>query len=114
MGEDLTRDQTIRFEFYRTLPENYKRYELIFKSILRYSETNVAPIYPGPDVKTCCKVRADLTDIDRKKLIRKTGVDGKKYYEVHYCLVLSTATANMKFSLEFDGKEMGSVEATYT
>lgn len=114
MGEDLTRDETIRFEFYRTLPENFKRYELIFKSTLRYSETSIAPIYPGPDVKACCKVRADLTSIDTKKLIKKMGADGKRYYELRYFLVLSTATANMRFSLEFDGKEMGSVEATYT
>lgn len=114
MGEDLTRDQTIKFEFFRTLRENFKRFELILKSTRRYSETNLAPIYPGPDVKTCCKVRADLTSIDRKKLIKKTGVDGKKYYELHYFLVLSTATANMKFSVEFDGKEMGGVEVTYT
>lgn len=114
MGEDLTRDQTIKFAFFRTLPEDYKLYDLIFKSSLRYSEANVAPIYPGPDVKTCCKVRADLTGIDKKKMIKKTGADGKKYYEIHFNLVLSTATANMRFSLEFDGQEMGSVEATYT
>lgn len=65
-------------------------------------------------MKKCCQVRADLTGIDTKKLVKKTGADGKKYYEVKYFLVLSTATVNMKFSLEFDGKEMGSVEATYT
>ncbi|KAL1866881.1 hypothetical protein Daus18300_006584 [Diaporthe australafricana] len=112
-GEELIRDRKIKFPFQRILRERYNPVDLLFKDTLRYSEVDVAPIYPCPSVKVCCKVRSDLRGIDKTKLVKITGADGKVYHEVNYHLVLSTDTANLKFSLEFDGVEMGSVEATY-
>lgn len=113
MGADLNRDETIRFPFYRTLEKNFSPYDLIFTNELSFSETPLAPEYPGSDVKTCCTVRSDLSLIRRGDLLRRRGADGKVYFDVHYQLVVSTAHANLKFSLEFNGTEMGSVEATY-
>lgn len=113
MGEDLKRDQTIKFPFVRTLGKNYKKSDLIVTNVLYYSEATVAPSYPGPQVMESCRVRSDLTGVDRAKLVMFTGADGKTYYDLEFNLVVCTAAANLKFSLEIDGVEMGSVEATY-
>lgn len=66
-------------------------------------------------MKTACRVRSDLSGYTKRDLGLKprTGVDGRPYYDLDYFLVLSTAEANLKFSLEIDGKEYSSVEATY-
>ena len=113
MGADLDREETIKFPFYRTLEKQYTPSQLIFTDKLLFSEAAVAPEYPGQDVQTCCTVRSDLRSIKKRDLARRQGVDGKVYYDVSYNLVLCTASANLKFSLEFNGAEMGSVEATY-
>lgn len=52
--------------------------------------------------------------VDPANFVRRTGADGKTYYDLAFKLVVSTAAANLKFSLEVDGEELGSVEATYT
>lgn len=87
--------------------------ELIVTSTLHYSEATAAPSYPGPKVKECCNVRSDLTGVNRASFVKRTGADGRIYYDLHYHLVVCTAAANLKFSLEIDGVEMGSVQATY-
>ncbi|ROV88754.1 hypothetical protein VMCG_10060 [Cytospora schulzeri] len=114
IGEDLKRDQPIKFSFYRALTESQLDYNLIFTDALSYSESKVAPTYPGPDVKVCCELRSDLSGVNKDLFEKRTGLDGKVYYLVHYQLVLSTDAANMRFSLEIDGTKMGSVEAKYT
>ncbi|KAI3392445.1 hypothetical protein diail_5689 [Diaporthe ilicicola] len=113
MGQDLIRDETIKFPFKRTLQENYTPCQLIFKDTLYFSEARVAPTYPGPALKSCCSILSDLRGINKSQLVRHTGVDGLIYYDVRYNLVIATAAANLKFSLEFDGVEIGSVKATY-
>lgn len=66
-------------------------------------------------MKTSCRVHTDLSGLPRDALGLKSrsGVDGKAYFDLNYFLVLSTAEANLKFSVEIDGKEYSSVEATY-
>lgn len=113
-GEDLKRDQVIKFPFYRTIPAQYTPHDLIFHDSLRYSDASLAPTYPGPEVKINCSVRTDLRHVGKETFHKKNGDDGKLYYDVHYDLVLCTTDANMKFSLEVDGRELGSVEASYT
>lgn len=112
MGDDLHRDRTIKFSFSRHLGEDYTPDDLIFTDDLVFSEKTDAPDYPGPDMRTCCSVRSDLRSLRKKDLRRRRGPRGI-YYSVSFDLVLCTAHANMKFSLEFNGMEMGSVEATY-
>lgn len=114
-GEDLKRDQVIKFPFFRTISRQYNTGDLIFYSDLSYAETNVAPDYPGPTVKKSCRLRSDLSGLDKKALDLKarTGVDGRPYYDLHFFLVLSTAEANLSFSLEINGKVLSSVDATY-
>lgn len=114
MGEDLKRDQPIKFGFCRDISEVHDDEDLLFVDYLVYSESKVAPVYPGPDVKVSCKLRSDLSRVNKKLFEKRTGIDGKPYLRVKYTLSLSTDAANMRFSLEFDGTEIGSVEASYT
>lgn len=115
-GEDLKRDQIIKFPFFRILNGQYNSSDLIYYEDLFFAETNVAPDYPGPTVKTACRLRSDLSSLNKQDLgLRaRTGVDGKPYYDLNFCLVLSTAEANLMFSLEINGKVFSTVEATYT
>lgn len=113
MGEDLERDQTIKIPEYRPLNKKYTQSDLIFYSDLCFSEAAVAPDYPGPDVKNCATLRSDMRGIGKNRLLKRTGADGKTYFDANYNLVLCTAHVNLKFSLEFDGVEMGSVESAY-
>ncbi|KUI61322.1 hypothetical protein VP1G_08476 [Cytospora mali] len=114
MGEDLRRDHTIKFSFVRSVKQHHSNSDLIFHDSLVYSETKAAPTYPGPDVKTSCKLVSNLSSVDKSFFTKRIGVDGDPYLDIHYHLVISTAAANMKFSLEIEGTEIGSVEATYT
>ena len=115
-GEDLKRDQKIKFPFYRILDEGYDDDDLMFDTELIESETKIPPTHPSPgiDTKRNCLCTSDLRSIDRSLLQKKTGTDGKTYYNVHYDIVVSTEAANMKFSLEIDGVEMGAVSAKYS
>jgi hypothetical protein len=113
MGEDLKRDRTIRFSFFRNLNLHYRKKDLIFKDELFYSEAQPAPVYPGPDVKLICTLTSDLSGVGKARFSKQTGIDGNTYYKVSYELVISTEAANMKFSLEMDGEELGSVSASY-
>lgn len=112
-GDSLDRDQPIKFRFYRTIHKHHASDDLIFDDNLVWSDELVAPTYPGPEVKTCCTVRTDLRAVSKHDFTEKVGCDGKSYYDIHYELVLSTAQANFRFSLEMKGREMGSVEASY-
>ncbi|KAK5629126.1 hypothetical protein RRF57_004841 [Xylaria bambusicola] len=113
IGEDLKRNRTIKFPFYRKVAVPYFPRELIFKDQLITSEAKFPPRYPGPHTKVNCTVTADFRNVKKAQFMLKRGLDGTNYIEVHYKLVLSTDAANMKFSVEFDGKNLGSVDASY-
>lgn len=113
-GEDLQREQKIRFPFYRRLPKGFPDNHLIFKDVL-YCDESVRPNrYPNENaIKPNCTLTTDLRTIDKSLLQNKTGADGKPYVDVYYDLVVSLNSALMKFSLEIKGKEYGSVAAKY-
>ncbi|KAG9231241.1 Hsp70 family protein-like protein [Amylocarpus encephaloides] len=77
------------------------------------SESAIAPTYLNYLVTDNCTLIADFTEMDRKKLKKRTGVDGKIYFKLGYDLVVTIKSAIMNFSLEIDGKVIGSVEAKY-
>lgn len=113
-GEDLKRSQTMKFPFYRTLPETYTPTDLIFTDELIQSENKIPPTHPSSTAtKTNCILTADLRNVDKTQLRKRLGLDGQSYWDVYYDLVVTIQPAIMKFSLEIKGKEMGSVEANY-
>jgi hypothetical protein len=113
-GEDLKRQQVIKFPFYRSLPEDYSPEDLIFNDELIQSESKSPPTYPTPrTTSTNCVLTSDLRSVDESKFKKCVSRKGIPYYEVHYDLVVTIQPAVMKFSLEIRGKEMGSVTANY-
>lgn len=112
-GDNLKRDQRIKFEFYDTIRSDYSPDELIFDPELSYSEADTAPKYPATSVKVLCKLSADLRHVDKSSFKKRKGKNGKIYFDVEYDLVVCTTAGHLKFSLEIGGKELGAVEATY-
>jgi hypothetical protein len=113
-GEDLKREQVMRFPFYRTLNDGYKPEELIFKDKLIQSELKVAPTHPSASAtRTNCELTADLRTVDKSEIKKRLGQDGKTYHDVFYDLAVTIKPAIMKFALEIKGKEIGSIEANY-
>ncbi|KAI1143759.1 actin-like ATPase domain-containing protein [Hypoxylon sp. FL0543] len=113
-GEELKRDQRIKFPFVRHIPvDSYDDDDFEFSDDLLSSDNTAAPPYPGRDTRVNCTLTTDLSRVDKSLFKTRRGADGITYYQVQFDLVISTTTANMKFSFEIGGKEMGSVEATY-
>lgn len=113
-GEDMRRDRKIIFPFKYSLEDDYTPSKLIFTESLYECSLDQAVKYPKKGVTSRnCRLTADLTSVSKHHFQKLTALDGMPYYDVHYDLVISTKTAIMKFSLEVDGKEMGSVEASY-
>ena len=113
-GEDLQRDNQIVFPFYRRLHQGFSDAQLLFTDSLLSDDSARANRYPKEGaVKTNCTLTSDLRSIDRSLLQRKFGADGKSYFDVHYDLVVTLKSAQMRFSLEIKGQEFGSVNATY-
>ncbi|RBA12608.1 hypothetical protein FPRO05_04058 [Fusarium proliferatum] len=113
MGETLRRDRDERYPFHRHIPKAYSENDLRLRSELLMSETQVQPQHPTEDVKLNCTLVTDLTTVDRSRFKEVVGCDGREWLKVQYDLVISTKEASMKFWLEFDGKEAGSVLAQY-
>jgi len=113
-GDDLQREQKIIFRFYRRLSPDYGVNDLIFNDTLYSDESSRASPHPRDGiVKPNCTLSADLSNTNRSNFKEKVCADGKSYVDVHYDLVVSLKSALMKFSLEINGKEFGSVAAKY-
>ncbi|OXV07229.1 hypothetical protein Egran_05006, partial [Elaphomyces granulatus] len=115
IGDDILRDQKIKFPFYRMLDETYNSSSLLFKDILYECQDQDPPRNrcKGKRIGPNCELTADLRSVPSSQFVRATDSQGKPYYRVHYDLVVSLASALMNFSLEIDGKSMGSVEAKF-
>ncbi|TGO15998.1 hypothetical protein BTUL_0033g00360 [Botrytis tulipae] len=111
-GDNLKRPQKIRFSFFRTL-HNILDEDLIFKEHLDHCELESAPIRPDPTVAVNCSLQVDLRGVDPATFRKKTDILGNPCWDVHYELVVTINSAIMTFSLEYKGKNMGSVEARY-
>src|SRR5580693_1297022 len=113
-GEDLQRDQRIVFPFYRRLKENCEESELVFQDRLMTDESPRASRYPKEGItKNNCVLTSDLRNLDRNLIQKVDGIDGQRYWDVNFDLVVTMSSAVMKFSLEIKGKEMGTVTAKY-
>ncbi|KAG4434043.1 hypothetical protein IFR05_010465 [Cadophora sp. M221] len=114
-GEDLKREQVIKFPFYRAFPEaTFSTRFLTFTDEPTQSECKIPPVHPSPSAtKTNCVLTADLTGVDRAQFKKTIGADGLPYIDVCYHLVITIKPAMMKFSIQVKGKEMGTVNASY-
>ncbi|KAF7943848.1 uncharacterized protein EAE97_005918 [Botrytis byssoidea] len=111
-GEDLQRPQKIKFSFYRVL-HKLSDETIMFKETLHHCELVDAPVRPGPTVAVNCSLKVDLRGVDRTTIRKKIERFGDQCWDVHFDLVVTINSAIMMFSLEYNGEEMGSVEAKY-
>ncbi|OCL10017.1 actin-like ATPase domain-containing protein [Glonium stellatum] len=115
IGDDLCRDQVIKFPFYRSLDSDFAPDDLIFQDVLYESKDKTSPRHKskGDAIKLNCTVKADLRGVDRSQFRQKRDIYGKTYIDVQYDLVVKLESALMTFSCEVNGKTLGSVEAKY-
>jgi hypothetical protein len=93
IGDDLLRDQTIKFSFYRSIPVDFVPSDLVFKSTLydcsdRYENLaqhfrkpyltlceRIAPLHrsQGQDVRHNCTVTADFSGVSTTNFLKKNG-----------------------------------------
>ncbi|KAF7958371.1 hypothetical protein EAE96_001920 [Botrytis aclada] len=111
-GEDLQRPQKIHFSFYRVL-HKLSDETLIFEENLHHCELVSAPVRPDPTVVVNCSLKVDLRGVNRATIREKIDRFGEQCWDVYFDLVVTINSAIMMFSLEYNGKEMGSVEAKY-
>ncbi|KAH8647033.1 Hsp70 family protein-like protein [Tricladium varicosporioides] len=111
-GDDIQRDQEIKFPFYRSIKQDYTENDLIFEDELIESDAVNPPKYPGV-TKTNCTLTADFHNVPSAQFHHEVDKHGRPYYEVHYDLVVKLKAASMKFSAQINGKDMGSVEVKY-
>ncbi|TEY57363.1 hypothetical protein BOTCAL_0220g00160 [Botryotinia calthae] len=111
-GEDLQRPQKICFSFYRVL-HSLSDEDLMFKKSLHHCELISAPVRPDPTVVVNCSLQVDLRGVERTKFRERIDILGVQCWDVHFDLVVTINSAIMMFSLEYNGEEMGSVEAKY-
>lgn len=114
LGQELKRDEVVKLPFNKSLREDYTDDQLIFKFELMESRSKIQPTYPtASTIMLNCTLTTDLRSVDPINFTVRQGHDGYRYFDVHFDLVVTLQTAVMKFALEIDGREMGSVNASY-
>ncbi|KAH7175320.1 hypothetical protein EDB81DRAFT_769600 [Dactylonectria macrodidyma] len=115
LGDDLLRDQKIKFPFVQSVDENASSSALTFRNSLYESKDKTAPLHPQKDGQfgvNCC-VTSDLSGIPKSKFETRIDPKGLPYWDIGFDLVITLESAVMKFSLEIDGESFGSVNAKY-
>lgn len=102
----------IRINFRALIDHPYDVSDLTFYHTLYFSKSPTPQVYPDSNVFNCCRLKSHLWTA--RHTMRKTpvGVNGKPYWTINYDLVVA-AKASLEFSIEIDGKDYGSVEASY-
>lgn len=112
MGEELSRDTTVRIPFTQHLPKGYSNRDLVFKNYLLQSEEITPPVHPGPETKTNCMLKFDLTGLEHSSK-RIVASDREEYFELKYNIMVRMKAASLEFALEVDDKEIEVIVPTY-
>uniref|UniRef100_A0A0B7KQL2 Actin-like ATPase domain-containing protein n=1 Tax=Bionectria ochroleuca TaxID=29856 RepID=A0A0B7KQL2_BIOOC len=112
-GDDIARDQKIRFSFYREFDKGCPP-TIIEDSLVECADTE-APRHPckGRRIGKNCTLITDLRSVDRRKFKEMIDYKGRPYQSISYDLVVTLKSALMEFSMEIDGVQIGTVEARY-
>lgn len=114
-GDELKRDHKIIFSFSVSCWKDCSKDDMIFKVKLIQCGAKQPPNYPDDSTKIDCTLTTNMTGIDCSLLKEYSSPNGSIYYKLplDLAVTLQAASAVMKFSSEVDGKETGSVEASY-
>ncbi|KAK1831182.1 hypothetical protein QBC39DRAFT_372068 [Podospora conica] len=114
--DELVRDKKIKLPFCTSWPGSTppKGPSLILKNTLLESDAPIAPAHPTTTTVNCV-LTTNLSTVPAKCFIRKyRASDDAPYVRLSYnLLVENNQSGLMKFSLEVEGKEYGSVDTTY-
>ncbi|KAK2691598.1 hypothetical protein QWA68_007810 [Fusarium oxysporum] len=115
IGDNLVRDQTIKFPFFSNLTNIDDPSWLILHNTLFECEERTAPRHPLSSGKfsSNCILKSDMSTVPKSKFEKKIDQKGLPYWQLDYDLVVSLKSAVMKFSIEIDGESFGSVNAKY-
>lgn len=112
-GDDLLRSRKIEFPFYRTFDPNPSYDQLQIEASLKECGSDKAPDYPNGVVTQNCTMKTDLSMISPDLFKKKTGPDGKEYWQLYYKLLVTIQSGPMIFSIVCGGKEYGQVGTDY-
>ncbi|KAM0265125.1 hypothetical protein ACHAQJ_000277 [Trichoderma viride] len=76
IGDDLLRGKSIRFSYFKSLPEGYTDSDLLCEITLFECKEATAPIHPSDDIETLrtnCNVTADLSKAPKGRFRRRTN-----------------------------------------
>jgi hypothetical protein len=79
IGDDLQRDEEIKFPFFRSVDYDYTDDDLIFEEVLFESRDKAAPRHrsKGEHVDKNCRLQADMRKADRSLFKLRKDTTGK-------------------------------------
>ncbi|KAK1835325.1 hypothetical protein QBC39DRAFT_274984 [Podospora conica] len=118
IGHNIQRDQQIRSKGHRFLKEGYQPSDLVFTEELIECSDMEAPTHfdKGDNIRPNCSLEWDARSLPQEKFEKRYKdlcADFCDSYAIPYDFVIEIKSAVMKFSVEMDGENMGSVEAKY-
>jgi hypothetical protein len=115
-GEDITRDQKIKFPFHRDLSIDHTPAELIFEDALIECYDPEAPLHrsKGRKIGVNCTLTANLQSVRPDKFQTLNDPEGNPYIRVNYEIVMTLKSALMELSLEIDGVRIGSIKPKFS
>ncbi|KAL7268268.1 hypothetical protein RUND412_009117 [Rhizina undulata] len=110
-GMVLEEDKTVSLQLYRNVLANQSR---VFTTDLRACNKDKRPSWNDPNaVFTVCTLSADLSQLPLKTFEQGMNSRGQRYWKVSYSLEMKVSSGMITFSLKFEGKNYGSVGATF-
>ncbi|KAL7276607.1 hypothetical protein RUND412_000411 [Rhizina undulata] len=111
-GMVLEEGKTFSISLYRTVCEDTSR---IFFDDLRACNTDKRPSWDNPNFcYTVCTLTYDLSRLPMETFEQHVNSSGVRYWKVQFSLEMKVSSGMITFSMQFEGKNYGSVEATFT
>ncbi|KAK8073653.1 hsp70 protein [Apiospora phragmitis] len=110
-GQEL-KEEKVKIHFIKMIDNPYDRSDLDIEHTLFFSKAPSPQVYPDNKVIKCCIVKAFLWAARHTMKRIPVGANGKPYWTISYDVVVA-AKASLEFSVEINGKEYGSIEASY-
>lgn len=82
--------------------------------IINYCDSEDAPDdFRSADIHSLCRIPVDLSTLPRRHWVARQGSDGVMYQTLAYQVTMQVDSGGLRFSLEVDGVNYGSVKAVF-
>ncbi|KAH6842399.1 hypothetical protein B0I37DRAFT_399101 [Chaetomium sp. MPI-CAGE-AT-0009] len=97
IGDDILRDQKIKFPFYQSIDEDYSPSDLIFRNTLFECSDSHAPMHfsKGHKISSNCVLEADLRSVPKSQFVRRIDKDGQPYAQSPQAWKPTSATTEL-------------------